>query len=74
MQSGFRSNHSCQTAMTSLLDKWLKVIEEGNLVGAVYFYLCKAFDLLNHKLLLQTLYKCKCFYKSNYWFISCLAY
>ena len=73
MQSGFRANHSCQTAMTSLLDKWLKAVDEGNLVGAVFLDLCKAFDLLNHKLLLQKLQKYKCSYNSIHWFTSYLA-
>ena len=48
MQSGFRANHSCQTALTALIDKWLKAIDDGDLVGAVFLDLAKAFDLLNH--------------------------
>lgn len=50
MHAGFSTTNSCQTAMTSLLDKWLKTIDGGNLVGAVIFNLCRAFDLLIHKL------------------------
>ncbi|VDI73723.1 Hypothetical predicted protein [Mytilus galloprovincialis] len=35
-QSGFRSNHSCQTALTKLIDTWLKCIDNGNVVGTVF--------------------------------------
>ena len=69
-QSGFRLNHSCQTALT---DKWLKAIDEGNLIGAVFLDLAKAFDLLNHELLLQKLQKYKFAYNSLRWFSSYLT-
>ncbi|CAG2200649.1 unnamed protein product [Mytilus edulis] len=35
-QSGFRSNHSCQTALSKLIDTWLKCIDNGNVVGTVF--------------------------------------
>lgn len=73
LQSGFRSNHSCQTAMTTLLDKWLKAIDEGELVGAVFLDLCKASDVLHHKLLLQKLQKYRFSYSSLHWLTSYLT-
>ncbi|VDI55536.1 Hypothetical predicted protein [Mytilus galloprovincialis] len=73
MQSGFRANHSCQTALTALIDKWLKAIDDGDLVGAVFLDLAKAFDLLNHELLIQKLNKYKLAYTSLRWFTSYLA-
>ena len=36
-QSGFRKHHSCNTALINLIDKWLKSIDEGELVGAIFF-------------------------------------
>ena len=32
LQSGFRTNHSCQTALTALVDEWLKSIDNGDLL------------------------------------------
>jgi hypothetical protein len=29
-QSGFRSNHSCQTALVNIVDKWIEEMNNGN--------------------------------------------
>ena len=44
-QSGFRKKYSCNTALINLIDKWLKSIDKGEIVGAVFFDLRKAFDV-----------------------------
>lgn len=54
-QSGFRKNHSCCTALTSLIDAWVKDIDSGKIVGAVFLDLRKAFDLVDHEILLHKL-------------------
>ncbi|MCU7801538.1 MAG: reverse transcriptase family protein, partial [gamma proteobacterium symbiont of Lucinoma myriamae] len=54
-QYGFRKNHSCNTAMINLIDKWLRSIDKGEIVGAIFFDLRKAFDIVDHDLLLQKL-------------------
>ena len=54
-QSGIRKNHSCNTALINLVDKRLKRIDNGEIVGAISFDLCKAFDVVDHDLLLQKL-------------------
>ena len=54
-QSGFRKNHSCNTALISLLDEWLKNIDKGEITGAIFFDLRKAFDVVDHEILLQKL-------------------
>ena len=54
-QSGFRKNHSCHTALTHLIDSWLKDIDSGKYIGAVFLYLRKAFDLVDHTILLHKL-------------------
>ena len=43
-QSGFQKHHSCNTALINLIGKWLKGINKGELVGAMFFDLRKAFD------------------------------
>ena len=52
-QSAYRQYYSCETALLSLTDNWLKAMDSKDLVGAVMLNLSKAFDLVNHSLLLS---------------------
>ena len=54
-QSGFRKKHSCNTALISLLDEWLKNIAKGEITGAIFFDLRTAFDVADHEILLRKL-------------------
>ena len=54
-QSGFRSKHSCQTALIKLIDKWMECIDKGDIVGTLFLNFRKAFDLVDHKILLNKL-------------------
>ena len=46
-QSGFRYNHSCQTALTLITEEWLEAINNSELTGVLMVDLCKAFDLVD---------------------------
>jgi hypothetical protein len=54
-QSGFRANHSCESALTRLVDMWSKAINNNQMNGVVLLDLRKAFDLVDHKVLLDKL-------------------
>ena len=54
-QSGFRKFHSCSTALIKLCDDWLHSINEKKMVGTVFLDLRKAFDLVDHAILLSKL-------------------
>ena len=54
-QSGFRSHHSCETALTHMIDSWLNAIDSGQMIGVVLVDFKKAFDLVDHNILLTKL-------------------
>ena len=72
-QSGFRQNHSCHTALTKLIDGWMKRIDQGEVCGAVFIDLRKAFDLVDHTLLLQKLALYNLSKNTTLWFDSYLC-
>lgn len=55
-QSGFRSGYSCATALSAVTDDIFKSMDEGKLSVLVLLDYAKAFEMLNHKLLLSILH------------------
>lgn len=55
-QSGFRAGYSCTTALTNILDDILTAIDTNKLTALVLLDFSKAFDTLNHKMLLSILH------------------
>ena len=54
-QYGFRLKHSCENAISELIGHVIKGHEKKEHTAAIFLDLSKAFDTLNHKLLLQKL-------------------
>ena len=54
-QSGFRKNHSTDSCLTFLHDKILKDFDKGLMTGMILVDLQKAFDTIDHDILLKKL-------------------
>ena len=52
-QSGFRSGHSTESALILLTESWLNALNNGKLVGCIMGDFRKAFDLVDHQLLIK---------------------
>ena len=52
-QSDFRPNHSTSTALLSAVNLWLANMDAGKLNGSVLIDLKKAFDIVDHNILLR---------------------
>lgn len=59
-QSGFRSGHSCETALLRLTDDILCATDQGKLTAAVLLDYSKAFDAVHHPMLLSVLHFMGC--------------
>ena len=53
LQSGFRSKHSCHTALSAMRDIWLSAVDRSEIVGAVFLDFRKAFDQVDYTILKQ---------------------
>ena len=53
--TGFRKNHSSQHCLMCMLEKRKKALDKGGYICAIFMDLSKAFDTLNHNLLIAKL-------------------
>ena len=53
--TGFRKNHNTQHCLSGTLEIWKKVLDKGGYICAIFKDLSKAFDTLNHNLLIVKL-------------------
>ena len=54
-QCGFRKGHNTQQCLLKMLGKWKRSVDEGKVFGALLTDLSKAFDCLDHELLMAKL-------------------
>ena len=55
---GYRKGFSTQLALLCLIEKWKIVLDSKSYGGAVLMDLSKAFDAINHDLLIAKLHAC----------------
>ena len=72
-QSGFRKKHNCETALLKVSQDWYDCLNNKEIVGLVALDFRKAFDLVNHCILLKELELYKLTPKTLDWFTSYLT-
>lgn len=72
-QSGFRPLHSTETTLHDLTNKCFQAIENGEVTGSVFIDLSKAFDCVDHEILVDKLKRLNMSFSVINWFESYLS-
>ena len=51
--SAFRKGFSCNSVLINLIEDWKKALDNNEVIGAILIDLSKAFDSMDHKLLIE---------------------
>ena len=73
LQFGFRKNHSTNHAILSIIEKIQDAIKNNNFAIGIFIDLQKAFDTVNHSILLKKLHHYGIQNNANKWFESYLT-
>ena len=52
---GYRKGYNAQYALTTMIEKWKKPLDNKGIAGAILMDLSKAFDTIDHELLISKL-------------------
>ena len=55
-QCGFRKGFNAQNCLVVMMEKFKEILDEGNHFGALFIDLSKAFDCIDHELLIAKLH------------------
>lgn len=72
-QFGFRKNHSTSLALVEIINKLLNLIDNGFYSCGVFIDFSKAFDTVNHEIMLFKLKHCGIHGTALHWFLSYLT-
>ena len=53
--TGFRKNHGTQHSLVPMIEKWKNALDKGEYICALFMDLSKAFDTIDHNLMLAKL-------------------
>ena len=73
-QFGFRKHHSTSHAIITLVERVTKALDTGKYIVGIFFDLKKAFDTVDHSILLQKLEKYGIMGNMHKWFKSYMSF